>query len=151
MDNMIVKVTKIFTILIMVAGAVFTALVIWNAGDLKGNPALTATLLNPYFGIAAALLGLGIIITLLFAIVQMVSDKKSAVRVLISLALLGGIYLVSYFAASGNIDAPVYTKFDISSDESKLIGSLIILVYILGSAAILSILGSAVYKLTLKK
>jgi drug/metabolite transporter superfamily protein YnfA len=81
----------------------------------------------------------------------MVSDKKSAVRVLISLALLGGIYLVSYFAASGNIDAPVYTKFDISSDESKLIGSLIILVYILGSAAILSILGSTVYKLTLKR
>ncbi len=151
MDNMIVKVTKIFTIVIMVAGAVFTALVIWNGSDLKGDPALTATLLNPYFGIAAGLLGLGIIVTLLFAVLQMMSEPKAAVRALISIALLGGIYLVSYFAASGNIDAPVYTRFDISSDESKIIGSLIILVYILGSAAILSILGSSIYKLTLKK
>lgn len=151
MDNIIVKVTKIFTILVMVAGAVFTALVIWYAGDMKGNPALTATLLNPYFGIAGALLFLGVIVTLVFSVLQLMTNKKAAVRALISIALLGGIYLLSYLVASGNIDAPVYTDFNISSGESKLIGSLIILVYILGSAAILSIIGSSVYKLTLKK
>ncbi len=151
MDNMIVKVTKIFTILIMVAGAVFTGLVIANGGDLKGDPALTATLLNPYFGIAIGLLGLGIFVTLLFSVIQLISDPKAAVRVLISFAILGVIYLISYMMASGNIDAEVFTKFNISSEESKLIGSLIYLVYILGGAAVVAILGSSVYKLTLKR
>jgi len=151
MDNMIVKVTKIFTILIMVAGAVFTGLVIANGGNLKGDPALTATLLNPYFGIAAGLLGLGILTTLLFAVVHLISDPKAAVRVIISLALLGGIYLLSYMLASGNIDAEVFTKFNVSSDESKLIGSLIYLVYILGGAAVLAVLSSSVFKLLLKR
>lgn len=151
MDNMIVKVVKIVIILVMVAGAVFTALVILNAGDMKEDPALTATLLNPYFGIAAGLLGIGILATLSFTVRQLFSDPKAAVRALISIGLLVGIYLVSYFMASGNIDAPVYEKFDVSSNESKLIGSLINLVYILGSVAVLSIVGSSVYKLTLKK
>jgi hypothetical protein len=148
MDNMIVKVTKIFTILIMVAGAVFTGLVIANGGDLKGDPALTATLLNPYFGIAAGLLGLGVLVTLLFSVIQLISDPKAAVRVVISLALMGGVYLLSYLLASGNTDAEVFTKFNVSSDESKLIGSLIYLVYILGGAAVVAVLGSSIYKLT---
>ena len=151
MDNIIVKVTKIITIIFMVAGAVFSALVIWNSGDLKGNPTLTATLLNPYFGIAVTLLGLGVLSILVFTILQYITEPKAAIRALISIGLLAVIYLVAYFTASGNIDAPVYEKFDISSSESKIIGSLINLVYILGSAAILAIIGSSVYKLTLKR
>ncbi len=151
MDNMIVKVTKAVTILIMVAGAVFTGLVMWNADALDTDPALADKLLNPYFGIAAFLMALGILTVLVFAIRYMIMDPKAAVRALISLALLAGIYLVSYLLASGNIDAPVYEKFNISSEESIIIGSLIILVYILGSIAILSVMSSAVYKLILKK
>jgi hypothetical protein len=150
MDNMIVKVTKIITILIMAAGAVFTALVIWNADDLETSPALAAKLLDPYFGIAVALIVLGIASVLLFAIRYMIMDPKAAVRALISLAILGGIYFLSYVMASGNTDAPVYEKFQISSEESKIIGSLIIYVYILGSLAILSVIGSGVYKMILK-
>jgi len=149
--DIINKVTKIATILIMVAGAVFTGLVIMNAGDLQGNPELTDKLLNPYFGIAVVLMILGIASTLIFAVVQLITDPKAAIRVLISLAILGGIYAVSYMLASGNIDAPVYADFDISSSQSKLIGSLIYLVYLLGGAAILAIFGSSVYKLTLKR
>jgi len=149
--DIINKVTKIATILIMVAGAVFTGLVIMNAGDLKGNPELTDKLLNPYFGIAVLLMVLGFASTIVFAVVQLISDPKAAIRVLISLALLGAIYGVSYMLASGNVDAPVFSDFNISSSESKLIGSLIYLVYLLGGAAILAILGSSVYKLTLKR
>ena len=149
--DIINKVTKIATLLIMVAGAVFTVLVMVNGSDLKANPDLTDTLLNPYFGIAVVLMVIGIAATLIFAIVELVSDPKAAVRVLISFALLGGIYLVSYLMASGNIDADYFGDFDISSSESKIIGSLIYLVYLMGAAAVLAILGSSVYKLTLKR
>ena len=149
--DIINKVTKIITILIMVAGAVFTGLVIMNAGDLQANPDLTNKLLNPYFGIAVVLMVLGFASTIVFAVVQLISDPKAAIRVLISIVLLGAIYGMSYMMASGNIDAPVYSDFNISSSESKLIGSLIYLVYLLGAAAILAIMGSAVYKLTLKR
>ncbi len=151
MDNTFVKVTKIFTILRMVAAVVFTALVIINSDDMKTDPALANKLLNMNFGLGYFLFGLGVITTLAFAISQMISTPKTAIRALISIAILGFVYLLAYLSASGNVDAEVYTTFDIDSTASKLIGSLIYLVYILGGLSILAIVYSAVNSLLLKR
>ena len=147
MDNIVVKGTKVFTILIMLAAAIFTAIVIYNSEDLETDLALANKVLNPVFGIGYFLMGLGILITLAFATFQMISTPKTAVRALASIALLGAIYLIAYLSASGNIDAPVYTEFDIDSTASKLIGSLIYLVYFLGGLSIMAVVASSVNSL----
>jgi hypothetical protein len=149
--NIVVKVTKIFTILIMVAAAVLTAFVVIYSEDLKTDAALADKILNPTFGLGFLLLGLGILITLGFWIMGMISNPKTAVRALISIALLGLVYLIAYLLASDTTDAKVYVDFDISSAESKLIGSLIYLVYILGGLSILAIVYSGVNKLLLNR
>lgn len=151
MDKTIVNITKIFTIIVMAAAVVFTGLVIANQTDMKTNIDLADKILNPFFGITEFVLGLGILITLLFALGQLFMTPKAAVRALVSVALLGVLYLVSYLSASSNIDAPVYQEFNITSGESRLIGSLIYLVYILGGLSILAIIYSAINSFLLKR
>ena len=150
-NNIFVKVTKIVMILFMVAAVVFTGLVIANAEDMQTDMALADKILNPTFGLGFFLLGLGIIITLAFAVVQMIATPKEAVKVLISVAGLGLIYFLAYISASDSVDAQVYQDFNINSIESKLIGSLIYLVYFLGGLSILAILFSGINTLLLKR
>jgi len=150
-NNIFVKVTKVLTILFMVAGAVFTVLVIMNAEDMKTNMALADKILNPTFGLGFILLGLGILVTLGFAVAQMIATPKSALMVLISLSTLGLIYFVAYLSASNNVDAQVYQDFNINSVESKLIGSLIYLVYFLGGLSVLTIIYSGINSFLLKR
>ncbi len=150
-NNIIVKATKIIVYLLMAAGAVFTALIIKNAEAMSTDPALAAQILDPTFLLGIGLLTLGIIITLGFAIAQMVAEPKSAIMVLGSVAGLGFIYFLAYISASGNVDAKVYTDFNIDAVASKLIGSLIYLVYYLGGLSILAIIGSGVNNLMLKR
>jgi len=135
----------------MAAGVVFTGLVIANQSDMKTNIDLADKILSPFFGITEFVLGLGILITLAFSMGQLFMTPKAAVRALASVALLGVLYLISYLSASGNIDAPVYQEFNITSGESKLIGSLIYLVYILGGLSILAIIYSAINSFLLKR
>lgn len=135
----------------MAAGVVFTGLVIANQSDMKTNIDLADKILNPFFGITEIVLGLGIIITLAFSMGQLFMTPKAALRALASVAFLGILYFISYLSASGSIDAPVYQEFNISSTESKLIGSLIYLVYILGGLSILAIIYSAINSFLLKR
>jgi len=81
----------------------------------------------------------------------MIASPKSALMVVISLASLGIIYFVAYMSASNNIDAQVYQDFNINSVESKLIGSLIYLVYFLGGLSILAIVYSGINTFLLKR
>ena len=150
-NNIFVKVTKVLMILFMVAAVVFTALVISNAEEMQTNMALADKILNPTFGLGFFLLGLGILITLAFAIVQMIATPKEAIKVLISIAGLGLIYFLAYISASDSVDAQVYQDFNINSVESKLIGSLIYLVYFLGGLSILAIVYSGINTLLLKR
>jgi len=150
-NNIFVKVTKVLMILFMVAAVVFTALVITNAEDMQTDMALADKILNPTFGLGFFLLGLGILITLAFAIVQMIATPKEAIKVLISIAGLGLIYFLAYISASDNVDAQVYQDFNINSVESKLIGSLIYLVYFLGGLSIVTIIYSGINTLLLKR
>ena len=149
--RIIVKVTKVFTILVMVAAAVLAAMVIINAKAMETDVALADKILNPTFGLGFFLLGLSILITLSFAIVQMISKPKAAMVTLGSIAGLGLLYLLAYLSASDNIDAKYFVEFDIDSATSKLIGSLIYLVYFLGGLSILAIVFSGVNNLLLKR
>lgn len=152
MDNSIlVKATKYFVYLMMVAGIVLTGMIIVNADAMGTDPALAASILDPTFLLGVSLLGIGIIVTLGFAIAQMVDEPKTAITALGSIAALGLIYFLAYLSASGNVDAKVYAEFDIDSVASKLIGSLIYLVYFLGGLSILAIIGSGVNNLLLKR
>ena len=150
-NNIIVKATKIFTILFMAAAAILTALVIRYGDSLETNIDLAAKVLDPFFILSYVLLGLGVLIVFGFVFTIFATDPKGALRMLGSIGILGVIYLIAYFSASGSIDDKVFTDFDISSTQSKLIGSLIYLVYFLGGISILAIIFSGINKLIINR
>lgn len=145
MEKTINNITKIVIYLIMALGLVFTVWTIMKGDDLKGNLDLQAQVLNPYFLISLITLLLAAATALLFPLIQMISNPKALVRSAISIGALALIYFISWSLASGNIDAPYYAEFNIGEGMSQFIGSLIYVVYILGSLTILTVIGSGIY------
>ena len=93
------------------------------------------------FGIAGAS-------AILFPLVNLILNPKKAVRSLISVGILAVLALISYLIASDAI--PNFTgaqKFDISATTSKMVGTGLWAMYILGLVAVLSILYTEVSKI----
>ena len=84
---------------------------------------------------------------LIFPMISIFSSVKSTLKMLITFGILAAIYGISWAMADGNIDAVVYTDFNITATMSQFIGALINVVYILGAMAILAILVSGIYSL----
>lgn len=145
MERSLNKITKIVTYLIMLMGVIYTVFTIIKGDDLKGDLGLQAQILNPYFALGGISLVIAIAATVLFPIGQMADNPKSATGAAISVAVLAIIYLISWSLATGETDAAYYQTFDISSQLSRFIGSLIYVVYILGALSILAVVGSGIY------
>ena len=79
-------------------------------------------------------------------LINALGNPKSLVKSLIGVAALGVIFLVSWGIA-GNEVTTVYTKFDITSTSSKVIGGVLITTYILMGVAVISIIFSEVRKI----
>ena len=151
MEKLLNKITNIATYLIILLGVFFTLWTITKGDNLAGDVDLQSSLLNPYFALSAIALIIALAATILFPIGQMLSNPKSAIGVGISIAVLALIYILSWSMATGETDASYYQTFDISSNLSRFIGSLIYVVYILGVLSILSVIGSGIYGALSKK
>ncbi len=100
------------------------------------------------FGIFAAigLVILGIIIVAVFGVAQMASNPKAALRGIIGVALLAGVFVVSYATASGEATGPLAKAVEnaggLSANSLKLIGGGISTGLILAALAAVAILVS---------
>lgn len=100
------------------------------------------------FGIfaAIALVIIGVIIVALFGVAQMASDPKAALRGIVGVGVLVGIFLVSYTTASGEATGPLAKSVEnaggLSSNALKLISGGITTSIILALAAAAAILVS---------
>jgi uncharacterized membrane protein YkvI len=151
MEKVLNNITKIVTYLIMALAVVFTFWTMSQGDDLKTDAALANKVLNPYFLLTLITLIIGAAGAILFPIGQLATSPKSAIRAGISIAILAGVYLISYTLASGSTAEEYYQTFNISEGMSKFIGSLIYVVYILGSLAVLSIIVSSVFGIISKR
>ncbi len=151
MDNIINKVVKGFIVLIIAVSLVYTGFIVAYSSELGTDAALADKILNPIFAIALFLMVLALEVTLFFYAGSMVSNPKLAIRAIISLAIVAGIYLTSYMLSSDSIDGKVYEDFNITNSLSKLIGSGIVMVYILGGLSFLAIVFSGINKMLLNR
>jgi phosphoglycerol transferase MdoB-like AlkP superfamily enzyme len=94
-----------------------------------------------------ALFGVALIASLVFPIITMAGNPKSAKNTLIGIVALVAVVGVAYVLASGAI--PTFhnvEKFNITESISKNVGTMLYTTYLLGGLAILGILLSAVSK-----
>lgn len=81
---------------------------------------------------------------IIFPIIQFIRDPKAALRFLIVLVIFGALFFVSWLIAQGNTGGDIYETEGITANLSRLIGSGIIMVYILAGIAVLSIVITAI-------
>ncbi len=141
-NDLIIKISKIVSILFMVVGAIFIVLIMYNGDDkLKSNIEVQAKILNPYFTTAYIILGLCAFFALAFPIAFMISNPKQALRALFVLVGFIVIFGIAYLLASDNIDSEIIQKAvkdgKISESGLKQVGMGLIGTYIVAGIAII--------------
>lgn len=81
------------------------------------------------------LIGLALASIIVFAIMQIISNPQRSISALVGLGVLGAIFLISYLSAS-----EVANKGDLSDSMNKMIGGGIIMLYVMGGIAIVTII-----------
>jgi len=143
---------RIISIIIIIAGAGLTIWVMANTDVLTMDnftmePDKVDTYLNPYIAVTAIALIFAALAVIIFQLINIISNPKAGLKMLASLIGLGIIYFISYSLADNSIDAEHFVDNNITELGSKLIGSLIYLVYIIGGIAVFVTAGSSVFKL----
>lgn len=90
------------------------------------------------------LLVVTVALLIIFPIMHFFKNPKSALKFLAVIVIFGVVFLIAYLLSSGSVEGDIYTKEAITSSQSKLIGSGLIMIYILAGVALLSIIVSAI-------
>lgn len=94
------------------------------------------------------LFGLAAVSAIIFPIVSLILNPKKAVRSLISVGVIAVLAFISYLIASDSIPNFLGAdKFNISATTSRMVGTGLWAMYILGIVAVLSILYTEVSKI----
>ncbi len=91
------------------------------------------------------LIGLAAVGSVVFPLVQIVGDTKKLLRMLVSLGVLGVIFLVCFVIADGTV-TPEYIELGINESTSRIVGALLNMVFALLGLSVLAILYSEVSK-----
>lgn len=92
------------------------------------------------------LLGVGVVAVIIMPLVQaLTSDPKSLLKSAMGLGAILVIYLIGYALASNEVTAK-YIEFGVDSTTSKLVGGLLITMYILITGAIGGIIFTEFHK-----
>lgn len=92
------------------------------------------------------LLGVGVVAVIIMPLVQaLTSDPKSLLKSAMGLGAILVIYLIGYALASNEVTAK-YIEFGVDSTTSKLVGGLLITMYILIAGALGGIIFTEFHK-----
>jgi NADH:ubiquinone oxidoreductase subunit 6 (subunit J) len=138
------KILRIVLIVLM-ALSVFICFLFYIGGeDVNGQPVFT----NLYIVWAYALTGVAVGFTVIFPIIQMITNPKNTKKSLIGVLVLGAIVLVSYLVSSGEllgIIDPELIEYDTPS-TLKYAGTMLYTNYLLAGLAIVAMAYSEISK-----
>lgn len=92
------------------------------------------------------LVAIGSLAAIILPLINAFSNPKALVRSFVALVLLGVLFAVSFTAANSDVTV-IGTKEGLTAFGSQFIGAALILTYVLGALAILSILVTRVINL----
>lgn len=101
------------------------------------------TAINIGFIIMYALMIAAVIGVIVFPLIQMLSDLKSAKGTLVGIGAILVVFLISYAISTPEVGA-FYDKYNVSPNFSKVIGGGLIATYIMFAGVIVSILWSQI-------
>ena len=99
-----------------------------------------------FLGAAYVLVAVAALGAIILPLISALSNPKSLIKSGAGILALGAIFLISW-AVAGNEVTPIYTKFDITSTSSQVIGGVLITTYVLLFVAVISIVFTEISKL----
>ncbi|MDD2324004.1 MAG: hypothetical protein PHQ69_10380, partial [Bacteroidales bacterium] len=118
---------------------------VWIKGDaaIKGDVTLQNRILTPFITMTMVELVLCAFLALFFPIFFIGKSGKSLIKILIFVVVLAIIAAIAYFGLAGNQFTPEeMQRLKVTAEVSRLVGAAIYFTYILGGAAVLTILYS---------
>ncbi|MBU0488003.1 MAG: hypothetical protein KKA07_06015 [Bacteroidetes bacterium] len=148
MDKMIHKISRILAILLMVVGAIYI-IIVWSKGEtaIKENPGVQSSILNPFFYDTYIAFFICLAAALIFPVIFMVSNPKNAIRALVGIGLLLIVAGISYGIADSSNTGEIFEKYQITTAQSKNVGTGLYLTYILGFLTVATLVYFEVVKL----
>ena len=101
---------------------------------------------NGYLLFAYLLLGISTIAIIVLPLIKSLDDPKSLVQIGAGLLVIGVLFLISW-AISGSEVTEVYAKHNVGPEMSKVVGGMLMLMYILAVVAIIGIMVTELKKL----
>lgn len=149
--NIVVRIFKIISVILILVGIVFIA-IIWtkSEAEIKENLALQNQILNPYFMAAYIALGLCIVLALIFPIINIITQPKNAIRVLIGVGLVVIVGVISFSVSSNEFTELQLRAYKITETGSRQIGAALVGTYIIAAASVLAIIYAEVSNLVKK-
>ncbi|MBE0639839.1 MAG: hypothetical protein IH598_15080 [Bacteroidales bacterium] len=134
MKDKVATTLRIFlTLLLVVSGVLF--IIFYSTGEEFTSAVLTWGYI---------LLAITVIVTIVFPILNTISNPKSGKTVLVGIIGFIVLYLISHGLASGNIEGDVYQVFNITEATSRFIGAMLNMTFILAIVAVLAIIYSGI-------
>lgn len=150
-NNMILKVSRIVSIVFMAIGALFIILVLAKGDTAMHEVSAQDSILNPFFIFSYVILGLAAVLAIVFPIAYAISNPKMAIRGAIVVALFVVLFGISYFVASDTVSTTQIAKAveegRINASGIRLVGAGLIATYILTAAAIITLVYASISKL----
>lgn len=142
-EKLIYNITKGLYLLFGLSGVFFVIRVL-IAGDtaMDEDPVLAGKIMDPWISITIA----GLIFTSLLALVgpvlSMISNPKSAIKMLIAIGGLVVIGFICYSFAGNSFNIVQLENLETTAEISKSVGASLIFTYIIGGLAVISIIFS---------
>lgn len=150
MEKKFLLIMKIVTWIIMGLGVVLLLLVLLNGDNLAKvtEESVNSPILNNYLYLTFIALGIAIIVTIIFPIINAVTHPKKALKGLLVIAAFVVVGLISYLLAKGDSSFSVQelNRLNTTDQTVMLVGASIYFTYIICAATIIVTILSPVFK-----
>jgi len=142
MSNTLSKYLNILTYVMLGLTAIFVAM-FYFGGELPNQTYQTPVYSDSLITWTTILFYITVALSVLFPVLQIVSDPKGAIKGLAGLAGLGLIILIAYSLSDGTLlNLPGYTGEDNNVGALKFADTILYTTYVLGVGAIVSIVAT---------
>lgn len=144
-EKIIYTITKVLYILFGLSGVFFVAWV-WIKGDsaMEDDPTLANMIMNPWITITIAGLIFTSLLALVGPVINMISNPKNAVKMLIAIGGLVVIGVLCYSFAKNTFNIVELENLETTAEISRSVGAALYFTYIVGGLAVISILFSGI-------
>lgn len=139
------KILRIVLIVLIAISALLTILLYAGGKDISGGPVYT----NIFILWAYALTGIAVGFTVIFPVIQMITNPKNAKKGLLGIAALVVVIAIAYGLSSGEalgVRNPDLVQYDVPS-TLKYAGTMINSIYVLAIIAFVSVMYVEVSKM----